>query len=74
MNQISFKFDQATLISIGKGLLISFTGTGALGLLAYLGALHFDNPILALVVSYAVPNLVNIIHQYMAGQSVPPSL
>lgn len=72
--QSAFKFDQQTLISIGKGMLISFTGTGALGLLAYFGAIHFTNPTLALLASYMIPNAVNVIHQWMSGQAKPPQI
>lgn len=68
MKQKKNNFDKKTLIKILKGALISATGTIALVALNYLGTVHFDDPMVAYAVSFAVPNLTNIIKEFLKGE------
>lgn len=68
MKQVKNSFDKATMFKILKGALISATGTVALVLLNYLGTVKFEDPMVAYAISFAVPNITNIIKEYLAGK------
>jgi len=65
--QIKYSFDRETLIKIGKGALITFTGAGTLAVLGMIGALKIDNPTLAGLIALIIPILVNTIREWMKG-------
>lgn len=65
--QIANSFDKETLIKIGKGAFIAFTGAGSIALLQYFNSIKIDNAILASFVVWLVPTLVNVIKEWMAG-------
>lgn len=66
--QIKYSFDKTTLIKIGKGALITFTGAGTIAVLGYIGALKIDNPTLAGLIALIIPILVNSIREWMKGE------
>jgi len=68
MIQIKYSFDKITQNKIFKGALIALTGSAAIGLLGFFGALQIDNPTLAMVMAWAVPTLTNIVKEWMAGE------
>ena len=69
MNQVKYSFDQITQNKIVKGALIALTGSAAIGLLGFFGALHIDDPTLAMVVAWAVPTLTNLVKEWVSGQN-----
>lgn len=66
--QIRNSFDRESVKKMIKGALIAMAGAAAIGLLEYVGSLEINNPILAMVVSFGVPTLVNIIREYKSGK------
>ena len=70
--QIAKSFDRETLIKIGKGALITFTGAGSIAVLGYLGAIEINSPLLAGMVALIIPVVVNTIKEWMQG--VPKQL
>lgn len=68
MNQISFSFDKITQSKIFKGALYSLSGSAAIGLLGFFGALNISNPNLAMFVTWFVPFAINAIKEWMAGE------
>lgn len=67
MEQIKNSFDKTTLIKIGKGALITFTGAGTIALLGYIGAIDVGNPTLTGLIALIIPVLVNGIREWMKG-------
>jgi hypothetical protein len=67
-NQIKFSFDAITRSKIFKGALIALTGSAALGLLGFFGALQINNPALAMFAAWFIPFAVNVVKEWMAGQ------
>lgn len=67
MNQIQFSFDQKTVEKIIKGALISIAGPAALGLLSFIGTLHFNDPTVAYIAAWAGPALTNLVKEWIAG-------
>lgn len=65
--QIANRFDEVTVTKIIKGAGISATGTFAVIVLEAIGKLQINDPILAAIVVFAVPFLVNVIKEYQAG-------
>lgn len=68
--QKAFSFDRVTVGKIFRGALIAVSGSAALGLLDYFGALQIDNPAIAAAVAWAVPTLVNAVKEYIKGFKV----
>jgi hypothetical protein len=66
--QTKYSFDKTTLIKIGKGALITFTGAGTIAVLGYIGALNIENPTLAGLIALIIPVLVNTIREWMKGE------
>lgn len=66
--QIKNSFCAVTRNKIVKGALIAVSGSAALGLLDYVGALKIDNPALASFIAFVVPTLVNVVREYMKGK------
>lgn len=66
--QKKFSFDSITQNKIIRGAFIAVSGSGALALLDYLGTINIDNPVIASLIVFATPTLVNIIKEYMAGE------
>lgn len=69
MPQFKYQFDRITLCKIGKGALISATGAGALYILNAIGALQFDNPAITSLIAFAVPFMVNLVREFMRGET-----
>ena len=67
MTQIAFSFDKETLLKIGKGALIALTGSAAIGLLGFFGAIELGDPNLTMIVAWLIPTLTNIIREWMKG-------
>lgn len=67
--QFAYTFDEITKEKILRGALIALTGSAALGLLDYVGALKIDNLAVAAFVSWLVPTLVNVVKEWMAGET-----
>ncbi|MDI6777562.1 MAG: hypothetical protein QMD77_00030 [Patescibacteria group bacterium] len=65
--QKEFSFDAESVKKMMKGAAIAVSGAAGLALLNYVGALQFSNPVVAYVVAWAVPTLVNILKEWMAG-------
>ena len=74
MSQIKNTFDQATLIKIGKGAIISAIGAGVLYLLSAVGALDIGNPTLTSFIAWLVPMATNAIKEYMKGEGLKVDL
>ena len=70
MAQIKNSFDKETLVKIGKGALIAATGAVSLYILAIMGTLKIDNPVLTSFLAWFIPFAVNAIKEWMKG-SVP---
>lgn len=68
MSQIKNKFDQETLVKIGKGALIAATAAAALYILSAIGALEVENPLLASLIVWAVPFATNAIREWRKGK------
>ena len=66
--QKAFTFDHVTIKKIIKGALIAMSGSAAIGLLDFIGALQIDNAAAAAVVAWAVPSLVNAVKEYVKGK------
>lgn len=66
--QIRNSFDGETIKKIGRGMLIAFTGAGAIGLLQFIGAIETNSPILIPLIALIVPMAVNAIREYMKGE------
>jgi len=71
MDQIKNSFDKETLIKISKGALIAASGAAGLYILAIIGALEIDNPVLTSFFAWFIPVAVNAIREWMKG--VTPS-
>ena len=66
--QIKNQFDYETLQKIGRGCLIAGTGAAALFILDAVGSIEAGG--LAPVIAALVPILVNMVREYMKGESV----
>lgn len=68
-NQIQNSFDRVTLRKIFVSVALSSTATLAMAELQYVGTLHFNNPFLAMAVTF-IPAIINAIKEYRAGISL----
>ncbi|MFA7132723.1 MAG: hypothetical protein WC108_05430 [Bacteroidales bacterium] len=68
MNQVAKSFDKETIIKIIKGGLIAGTGAFAIAVLNYIGALNINDPNLAMLVTFGVPFLTNIVKEWLKGE------
>ncbi len=65
--QKKFSFDSITNNKIIKGAFIALSGSAALGLLEYIGALKISNAILASFIVWFVPFAINAVREWMKG-------
>jgi len=65
--QYKFSFDKESLIKIGKGALIAFTGAGAIAMLEFIGTINIDNVMLTSFVAWLVPVGINAIKEWKKG-------
>ena len=65
--QIRFKFDSVTWKKIGKGALIAVTGAIGVYVTSVIGDIQGDMPLVASLVAWLVPTLVNVVKEWAAG-------
>jgi len=66
--QKQYSFDRESVQKIAKGALIAASGAGALAFLEYIGQIQINDPLLASVVAFVVPTLVNLVKEFIRGE------
>lgn len=68
MGQIKNSFDVITKNKIVRGLLIAMTGGAAIAGLDFIGAVDFQNPVVASLIATLVPAAVNAVREWSKGE------
>jgi hypothetical protein len=66
--QTTLSFDKESIKKIAKGAAIATTGAAALAFLDYIGQIQINEPVLAMLVAFAVPTLVNLVKEFIKGE------
>lgn len=69
MKQVAKSFDSVTVKKIIKGALISATGAFSIYILSAFGQIDFSDANIAALVAILIPNLTNIIKEWVSGET-----
>lgn len=65
--QIAKTFDSESVKKIAEGIAVYALGSAALGLIQYVGLIHFQQPLVVEGMTLLIPSITKVIKEWMAG-------